>query len=184
MKTIHLFISLLLLGHFSLHAQEDQTLFEGKKLEMSGSWTGISFTQAQVANENITQVGLGTEFEFERSFLLGWQWRSSVNEEVELDYHVFTLGYALNTSSLVHPRLTVGLGPGNISMNETKDQILILQPSLGVEVNLLRWMRLSLDGSYRSVSGDETNPLIDRGDLSGFIGTASLRFGWSWGGKG
>ncbi|MEM6632140.1 MAG: hypothetical protein AAF694_20860 [Bacteroidota bacterium] len=181
MKAINLSILFLIIGCLSLQGQGDQTLFDGKKLKMSGSWTGISFTQTQVSNEDITQIGLSTEFEFERSFLLGWQWRSAIDDGIDLNYHVFTLGYALNTASLIHPRLTIGLGPGNIQLSGDKDQILVFQPALGVEVNLLKWARLSIEGGYRNVSGDEIDPLVERGDLSGFFGTATLRFGWSWG---
>ncbi|MEK7257751.1 MAG: hypothetical protein AAB316_23540, partial [Bacteroidota bacterium] len=60
------------------------------------------------------------------------------------------------------------------------DDVFVVQPGAGAEVNIFRWFRLSLEASYRFVSGSDLEVLSDK-DLSGLIWDLKFRFGWSWG---
>jgi len=182
----------LLIGTFcycSLFAQADETLF-GEDFQMSASWAGMSYTNSQIHEKTIHQLGLDVGFEYKGNFLAGYQWRKTVDEvvlsdqfnnsQIGLAYHTFLVGYSLPTYRVIHPRFTVGIGPGSLNANGVKDQLFVIQPAAGVEINLFKWARISLDGGYRMVSGTQAAGLSNN-DLSKFFMAISLRFGWSWG---
>jgi len=52
----------------------------------------------------------------------------------------------------------------------------IAEPGVGLEVELLPWMRANLNGGYRYVAGGESN-VIDQRDMRSFTGTFGLRLG-------
>lgn len=170
-------------------SQQDRTLF-GENLSMSASWAGIGFTTSEIKGVTANQLGVDIGFEYNGTFLTGYQWRTtmdelmlpdlSANNQLKFGYHTFLVGYTLPTHKVVHPRLTFGIGPGQVKLNGNKDQLFVLQPALGLEINLFQWMRLSLDGGYRKISGIQENDLVND-DLTNFFGSASLKFGWSWG---
>lgn len=169
-------------------SQNDKTLFQNN-LEMSASWAGISFTTTQIMATTTNQIGVDVGFEYNGTFLTGYQWRSTLDElvlpdlaastQLKFGYHTFLIGYTLPTNKVIHPRLTLGVGPGQMKFDDKKDQLFVVQPAVGLEINLFQWMRLSLDGGYRKVSGVQSD-LITNEELTNFFGTASLRFGWSW----
>ena len=187
-KTI--FYTILLCIAFQLNAQRDQTLFSGTKLDQSGSWAGFSYTPTEIAGESSIQGGVDVKLEYNNSFILGWQWRKTTDEiefqdaistdQLEFGHHTFLAGYSFKNYKVVHPILSVGVGPGNLKINGDKDRLLVIQPSAGVEVNLFRWMRLGIEGGYRYVTGSQYDRLENE-ELSNYFGTVSFRFGWSWG---
>ena len=69
---------------------------------------------------------------------------------------------------------------GKVKLANDVDRIFALQPSLGVEINVFRWLHLGLEGGYRFISDSNLEGLDDAA-LSGGFGQATLRFGWSWG---
>ena len=160
-----------------------------KPLEMSASWAGMSFTITQIMETTTIQIGVDVGFEYNGTFLTGYQWRSTIDElvlpdlaannQLKFGYHTFLIGYTLPTNKVIHLRLTLGVGPGQMKLMDNKDQLFVVQPAVGLEINLFQWMRLSLDGGYRKVSGVQSD-LITNEELTNFFGTASLRFGWSW----
>ncbi len=185
-----IFYILLLCIAFQLNAQRDQTLFSGTRLDQSGSWAGFSYTPTEIAGESSVQGGADVKFEYNNSFILGWQYRKTADEIkfqdasntdlLELKYHTFYAGYAFQTHRVIHPFISVGMGPGKLKVNGEKDKLLIMQPSAGVEVNVFRWMRVGFEGGYRLVTGNQWDR-IENSDLSNYYGTITFRFGWSWG---
>jgi len=187
-KTI--FYSLLFFFSLQINAQRDQTLFNGTKLDQSGSWIGFSYTPTEIAGESSVQGGIDVKLEYNNSFILGWQWRKTsdeinfqdtgVTDKLELGYHTFLAGYAFKTYKVIHPIVSVGIGPGNLKVNGDKDRLLVIQPAAGVEINVFRWMRVGVEGGYRYISGNQFTK-IENQDLSNYYGTVTFRFGWSWG---
>ena len=189
MKKI-IFYSLLFLFSFQLNAQRDQTLFSGTKLDQSGSWAGFSYTPTEIAGQSSTQSGVDVKLEYNNSFILGWQWRKT-SDEIELQddtntdllefkYNTFYAGYSFQTYRVIHPYLSIGLGPGKLKVNGDNDKLLVMQPSAGVEINVFRWMRVGMEGGSRLVTGTQGDR-IENEDLSNYYGTVTFRFGWSWG---
>jgi hypothetical protein len=52
----------------------------------------------------------------------------------------------------------------------------VAEPGMGVEVELLPWMRANLSGGYRIVTGGESS-VLEQKDMRSFTGTFGLRFG-------
>lgn len=57
------------------------------------------------------------------------------------------------------------------------DVVLVVEPGLSIEINLLRNVRLDMGASYRYVY-DSNIPEIEDKELSGISGNVSLKFGW------
>lgn len=189
MKNLIPFALFLLCLPNLLFSQNDKTLFRNN-LQMTAAWAGMSFTSTQIMNTTANQMGVDVGFEYNGTFLAGYQWRSTMDElvlpdlttgnELKFEYQTYLIGYTLPTDKVIHPRMTLGFGPGKMKLNGEDDRLFIIQPAIGLEVNLLQWMRLSLDGGYRKVSSAQS-AIIGNDDLSNFFATASIRFGWSWG---
>jgi hypothetical protein len=64
--------------------------------------------------------------------------------------------------------------------NSPYDRIFVVQPSLGAELNLLRWCHASVHGGYRFVNDVSIDTYSDN-DFSGLYGELTLKFGISWG---
>ena len=70
-------------------------------------------------------------------------------------------------------------GRGSLKINEQKvDKVTVFEPSIGVEVNVFRWMRVGLEGGYRFVTSVDA-PGLDDTDFSSPIIGLRLKFGWS-----
>jgi hypothetical protein len=64
--------------------------------------------------------------------------------------------------------------PDHKDVNHTTS--FVAEPGLGVEIELLPWMRANLSGGYRFVTGGESN-VIEQKDMRSFTGTFGLRLG-------
>ena len=189
MKKI-IFYSLLFFISLQVNAQKDETLFSNTKLEQTGSWAGFSYSPTEIAGQASVQGGVDVKLEYNNSFILGWQWRKTFDEiefqdasntnQLEFGYHTILGGYVFKPYKTIHPIVSMGIGPGKLQIDGNKDRLLVVQPSVGAEINLFRWMRLGIEGGYRYVTGNQ-NTEIDNKELSNYYGTISFRFGWAWG---
>ena len=156
---------------------------------MTGVWAGSGVSFTKMADQTTSQFTSSILLEYNNTLLLGYEWRSNLNElrlpstlddrTFKFGYSSYLIGYNYKSNHIFHPKITVGIGSGSLSLNEVKDQVFVVQPSLGLEINLLQWARLSIEGGYRHVANTQTNG-IENSDLSGFLGAVVLRFGWSW----
>jgi len=168
-----------------INAQKDQTIFGNSGLRFTGVWGGSTSNFNTSANDFDFFSGGFFAFELNKSFLIGWsnyELNTVINESrVSLGSNDLLLGYSPISHRPVHPYLYTTIGNGRVDVEgEGKGKGISIQPSLGLEVNVFRWLRLSLDGGYRIISGSQLNTVSDK-DLSGaFIGLRA-KFGWSWG---
>ncbi|MCF8231119.1 MAG: hypothetical protein K9J27_02940 [Bacteroidales bacterium] len=74
------------------------------------------------------------------------------------------LGYILQPSSVIHLNINTKFGAGELALTESldeydmfdsyhKDQVLVLTPSVGINVNILPWFRIAANAGYRLTSG-------------------------------
>lgn len=188
MKKI-LFFSFLAFLTTSLLGQ-DQTLFSGNNLHQTGSWLGTSYTPTELLGKSATQTGIDVKLEYNNSMFFGWQWRETVSKipfqdvnsanQLDFNYHTILGGYSFQSSKVLHPILSMGVGRGKLKFNDEKDRVLVIQPSAGVEVNVFRWMRVGVEGGYRYVTGLQ-HDVITNEELSNYYGSITFRFGWAWG---
>ncbi len=114
---------------------------------------------------------------------------------LRLGYGGLHFGFNIEPNKLVHITTGVIIGGGaasyttpfyhrhddednydsNFKTYETS-AFFIVEPQVGAEVNLLKFMRMEVSGSYRFVSGINL-PNTQNSDLSGFSGNIMFKFG-------
>jgi len=173
----------------AVFAQRDETLIGKTGLRFSGLWGGSNIGMAGFDGDNDGMFGGFFGLEFSKSLLLGFGGSSGTESttyngnyrKYDIDYGGFLVGYSYRSHRVVHPRASFLIGSGTLKVkNEPEDNIFVVQPSAGVEVNLFRWFRLGLEGGYRFVSNTNL-PKPNDGDASAAFAQLALRFGWSWG---
>lgn len=167
-------------------AQREETLL--RNMRFSGIWGSWNSAMGKVADENVYFRGGSGGIEFGGDLFLGWgDYRSSGsftadNDRYSIRWNGPVVSYAPHSYRAVHPIFTLMVANGKIDPRTAayKDRILVVQPSLGAELNLLRWCHVSANGGYRFVNDVNLDKLNDN-DFSGLYGELSLKFGISWG---
>jgi len=190
MRTKPFFLALaLFLMTFSAFAQREETVLGSRSLGFSGVWGGTKHQMTRYGNTNNYVNGWHLGLEFGKALTIGIGkynlyddilWDNQSGQQFDMNWRVVSLGYGFQKFRAVHPILGVDAGRGTVRFaNENDDRVFVVQPSAGVEINLLRWFHLALEGGYRFVT-DSNISLSDR-QLSGAFGQATLKFGFSWG---
>lgn len=175
----------------ALPAQRDETIFGKTGLRLSGAWGGFSGGYNGFDDGRGGLVGSHFGLEFNKLLTIGWS-RHDVDGEVlpdnnpavgyDLKYGAFTMAFTPQSHKVVHPRLGLMIGTGNLKVSgRPEDAVSVVLPSIGAELNIFKWMRLSLEGGYRFTSGTRAGSMVSDDDLTNGWAKASLRFGWSWG---
>jgi hypothetical protein len=107
-------------------------------------------------------------------------------DKVELGHGGLWLGYTYQPYKLLHlfSSAKVGWGAVNIDTNNfdpfdgNSDQVFVLTPELGLELNIFRWFRVAGGLGYRWVNGTDGGNLYENEDFSGLVTNLTLRFGW------
>jgi hypothetical protein len=191
MRTYVLLALFLFCATSLVQAQREETVLGNRGLGLSGYWINWHHQLANYNDENAYKTNWMIGLEFGKSLYLGYGvYKMNDNvpfgdggspDRFDMHFNAFRVGYAYQAHRAVHPVLNVDLGTakGNIN-NEDFDKYFIVQPALGIELNVFRWIRLSLEGGYRFASDVDLMGVSDR-DLSGAFGQATIRFGYSWG---
>lgn len=170
----------------SIYAQKDETIFGSSGIRLTGIWGGSTSYVSGIEDDFNPYGGGFFTFELNKSVLLGWsnhETKSILNggQTVSLKSNDFMIGYTPLSYRAFHPYFytTVGRATAELS-GEGTDRVLSIQPSASMELNVLRWFRISLDGGYRFVSGSDFANVSDKTLSGAFVGLR-LKFGWSWG---
>ena len=109
---------------------------------------------------------------------------STQNFNFQMGHGGFWLGYSHRTEKLLHVFTSAKLGWGNIEIDVTegfdpfqKDNVFVITPEVGVEVNLFKWFKLAGTVGYRAVTGFNSLDGYKNSNFSGVAGTLTLRFG-------
>lgn len=106
---------------------------------------------------------------------------------MELSHGGLWLGVTPFTYSVIHPYLSARAGWGVLDLEFSDpnlefadlDQVFVVTPEAGLELNVTRWFRIAATGSYRIVRGvNDDTPSSVTNSLEGFQGGITLRFGW------
>ena len=185
MKKSVLFVAALFFLGISLNAQRENTLFNsGGGIDFTGVWGGS--TNAVVDFNNNFNLNSGGFFVFElnNDFLIGWSgYESDITDEgdnIEIKGNDLFLGYTFGSHRVIHPLVYIQTGSGKLEVEDVgSDRVFVAQPTVGVEANIARFFRLSVDGGYRFFSGNDLQGFQDR-DFAGPVFNLRLKFGWSW----
>jgi len=170
----------------SLTAQRDETIFDG--LSLTGAWGGPMVNLTKFGEDFTLMRGGFGGLEFNKTMFIGWggldtRERVTIDgrDEFDLDFNGIILGATPQAFKSLHPKIMLMTGGGDLNViGEGDDNIWVIQPSAGVEINVFRWFRFGAEAGYRFVT-DTDVPGISDGDVSAFFGQLTFRFGYSWG---
>ncbi len=180
-----IFVYTLLISTITFAQNREETLFRNSSIDFTGIWGGSTNGLVEF-NNNFSLNNSGYFlFEINNDFLIGWSgYGSGTNlnngDKAEIGGNDLVLGYAFNSHKTIHPIVYVKGGRGSLKINEQKvDKVSVFEPSIGMEVNVLRWFRIGLEGGYRFVTSVDANGLDDN-DFSSPVVGLRMKFGWSW----
>ena len=176
---------LFVLASTLLNAQHEETLLS--HMRFSGAWGSWNSSIGKIKNENIYFNGGYGGIELGKDLFLGWggyKSSSSIRQD-DLRFHMKWNGpvvsYSPASHRVLHPSFTLMVANGKLDPdNASYDRIFVAQPSLGAELNLVRWCHVSVNGGYRFVNDVDLGKYTDT-DFSGLYGELVLKFGISWG---
>lgn len=170
-------------------AQREETIFGSSSFRLTGLWGGTTYSMQSVnGHYNHYRSGLWA-VEFNKSTLIGWAHYDianldnvvSRNDQYYLKTNGLYIESALNMGhKALHPTVGVVASVGKLSALEQTDVVWTVQPMVGLELNVFRWMRAGVRGGYRFAL-DTDIPTKTDANFSGAFGELTFRFGWSWG---
>ncbi len=189
MKKLSSVFLTVILAVTGLVAQQEETLFGESGLKLTGAWGGFTSGVTFFGDQAEATKGGFFGLEFNEVLFAGFgneetvgsvQLKEADPDKYNFKHKGFFVDYRPNQQKVVHPVFGFMLGKGEVKDSAgNKDELFVVQPTGGVEVNVFRWWRVGMEGGYRFVSGTGLANLDD-GDLSAFFINLKLRFGWSW----
>jgi hypothetical protein len=186
MKKITIIIALFFAAISTTFAQDaprEQTLMHG--LGLSGVWFSSNTSFGQFNGKTEPFYGGMWGLEFGKKLTVGFK-HEAINQSIDafnkfdLQNNGIFVSYAPNADKSIHPIFTLIASNGALKVAENKSSTFVLQPQLGVEINVFRWFHLELDGGYRILSGNDIAG-FSNSQFSGAYAEAKFKFGWSWG---
>lgn len=172
---------------------QDQTLFGNASV--IGGFGGPLVEFSQINGEVGADVGGGGGLIINDFFLGGYGLGTSFsriqvdNKQYNIDFGHggFWLGYTLKPSKLVHLYTSARIGWGGIDLyadgpqdedEEYSDNVFVMTPEAGVELNVASFFRIAATAGYRVVGNVNSLPgELDSADFSSPVGTLTFRFG-------
>ncbi len=107
-------------------------------------------------------------------------------DRIELGHGGLWLGYTYQPYKLLHLFSTAKIGWGAVNIKTdnfdpfdgVNDQVFVLTPELGLELNIFKWFRVAGGVGYRWVNGTNGENIYNDEDFSGLVTNLTLRFGW------
>jgi len=165
--------------------KKERTIFNNGGIRLSGLWGGSTNGFVKLQNDFSLNNGGYFLFEINENFLIGWSGYGSGTDlpdgtRVSIDGRDLMLGYTFDSNKAIHPAVYLKTGTGSLEIGDNADDnVSVIEPSIGVELNVFRFMRIGIDGGYRFVNGVNTTGYSDQDFSSAFIGLR-LKFGYSW----
>lgn len=186
---------LILMGFTFAAAAQTETL-SGLSKKGGGGFGGPILEMSNITGVTGVTVGGGGAAIIGEFFFGGFGQGSGDGEavfnneryDVSLGVGGFWLGYTPRSHKLIHPYTSLKIGWGGVNMDLEEDddnsrddfnsRITLIQPELGLELNITRWFRLAMTGGYRYVSGVNNLPGdLSNQDFRSVIGNLTFRFG-------
>ena len=182
-----------------LFSQDDETLFSD--VNRIGAFGGPIFEYSDLDEDVETTGGGGGAIVLNDFFLGGYGIGTyklnkvftdtlSINfrENVKFKHGGFWIGYVPKQHKVIHPFTSLKIGWGKARYDlfnttaddktlEIDDNIFVLTPEAGIELNVFSFFRIVATAHYRLVNGVDKLDNFSNDDLSGFGGSLTLRFG-------
>lgn len=190
MKTTIQLIAFCLLAFTSFSQDKEETLFSD--INHIGGFGGPMIEVSSINGETVADVGGGGALILDNFFFGGYGLGTDAPniqiglETLDIDFGHGGLwfGFVAPPNKLVHlySSFKLGWGEANLKDNDGdklfSDNVLVLTPELGVELNITRWFKLGFSGGYRFVDGVSNLPAgLDNDSFSSPFGSLTFRFG-------
>jgi len=190
MKTTIQIIAFCLIAITSFSQNKEETLFGS--IDHIGGFGGPMIEVSSINGETVADVGGGGALILDNFFFGGYGLGTDApNIQIGLEQFDIDFGHGGLWFGFVAPPYKVahvyssfklGWGEANLKDNDGdklfSDNVLVLTPEVGVELNITHWFKLAFSGGYRFVDGVNTLPgdLTDDSFSSPF-GALTFRFG-------
>jgi len=185
------FLASFLLAFVALAQEETETLLGNDKIRISGF--GSPFVGfGNLNGEFATFSGGGGGVLINQRFFFGGygsglssQVNFQTNKELDINHGGFWMGYHFNPKKLLHLVASTKIGWGDVQLYDssfgtrirTQDNIFVVEPELGAEVNVAKFFKVSLTGAYRVISGANLESVSNQ-NLNGYAVYLTFKFGW------
>lgn len=175
---------------------QERTLLSGPVTH--GGFGGLPLMLGQVKGETAVLMGGWGYWLINHTLMIGGGGFGLINDlpvsqtaagedrYLNFGYGGMTLGLVLESDRLVHLTVHSLVGAGNVGYRyhrlpeedegSVSDLIFVIQPTLGVELNVHKYFRIEAGGSYRYVIDTDLDDMTDD-DLCGFSAMLTLKFG-------
>jgi len=198
MKIFLSIITIILISTSQLFSQEETLIGNGEVSHGGFGGPVIKFTQ--VKGEPGVLVGGRGGWIINHSFVIGGGGYGLVNKieanndflglrpYLNFGYGGVELEYIIQSDKLLHFTVCTLIGGGAVSYrehlwddswdewNSPNDAFFVLEPSAGVELNIISFFRVNAGVSYRFISGADFDDLKNK-DLAGVSAFLTLKFG-------
>jgi hypothetical protein len=173
---------------FNNYAQKTESLFGTRNLKFTGLWVGRTMHFGLPGEREFYFRGGEIGFEFDKNFILGWSWQRSKepivpkNNQAAFDFknRSIFISYVPGSHKVVHPRFNFLAGSSlATTADKIKERGINFSPSIGIEINLLSWLKIAAEGGYR-IHSDFRTPALLQNSLTGSFFQIQLRYGASW----
>lgn len=171
---------------------QQETIFNSVH-NISG-WGGPMLEISSINGETVVDVGGGGALILDNFFFGGYGLGTdapnlvmgSETFDIDFSHGGFWLGYSALPNKVVHIYSSLRFGWGDTTLRDGdgdkrfSDNMMVVSPEIGIELNVTSWFRLDLTGGYRFVNGvddlPEASGLNDDSFTSPFAGI-TFRFG-------
>jgi hypothetical protein len=190
-KSLMALLFILVATTTATFAQREETLMNGSGFGFSGAWGGFTSNIGQFDGKYAGYQGGMWALEFGKRFFIGGtnytlpsQLIGKTTKSFSMVSNNLLLGYTPKAYMPVHPIFSLGVGGSRIRLRTdgttTENNVFMLHPAVGAELNITRWCHLDAQVGYRAVMNSDFVGLADK-DFSGMYGQLNLKFGYSWG---
>jgi len=202
MKNLFLIIALIIFPTLLMSQEKEQTLFGGDSIAI-GFYGGPDFKFTIMDDYVAVFNGGKGGIIFDGAFSIGGAGYNLITNnhfvdvfdngvfksaELDMDYGGLVLEYINSTNRAFHFTVNslIGWGvasyilPGNKGVSESvydRSGLFVIEPGATLEMNLTKYMRMNIGGSYRLVAGSKLGYNTDS-DFSGFAINLTLKFGF------
>jgi len=189
MKRVFVILLFAAIAITSIAQENDgiEVLF-GQATKVRG-FIGPVFELTSIADEFTGMAGVGGGVMLDNFFLggcgVGLIDNTQITQDVQLSYGGLLLGYTFLSNKTLHPSISALMGMGSVSSPDylfDDDNVFVLSPTIELEINFTRFLKVSVGASYRFVGAVSENGAMlenyNNRDFSGPAGIISFRFGW------
>ncbi|MEM1217886.1 MAG: hypothetical protein AAGH79_03205 [Bacteroidota bacterium] len=197
-----LFCTLAMILAFQLSAQ-DQTIFN--RANRVGFFVSPFVEVGPLVDPTESSTGGGLALVLGNSFIgaygmAGLDYEQLILDEdierIDLAHGGLWFGYVPLQGAVIHPYASVRAGFGAVDIevndledyfddpdfpfiddNDFSDNVFVVAPEVGLEINITRWLRIAGAAGYRWVEGVNSAGLTND-DFTGWTGSLAVRIGW------